>query len=347
MSSDSRSSGLSRLARKPWIIVSVMLVMLLFPGTVSASQGLQHLHGLVLGVTPKSGEVVVRHDAFGGMPSMTMPFKILPAERARELQPGAIIDARVDTSTEPWTLSAVRSEAAQSLTSEPVLRRVTPLRSGDLVPDTPFLDQRGKPFTLAQLRGQDVVLAFVYTRCRDARMCPLISAKFHQLQATMGARAVHLVEVTLDPTFDRPPVLARYARAFGADPNVWTLAVGDANATLDFAARFGITAFPDPAVGIIHAENTVLIGPDGRIGEMITENSWAADELYAQIDGLHGRSSNPIKRFDFWLSKTAVAVCGNSVSAFSGLMDLGIVALILVSFGYLFWRLRKVFVENG
>jgi cytochrome oxidase Cu insertion factor (SCO1/SenC/PrrC family) len=32
----------------------------------------------------------------------------------------------------------------------------------------------------------------------------------------------HLVEVTLDPTFDRPPVLASYAKRFDADTSCWT-----------------------------------------------------------------------------------------------------------------------------
>jgi len=110
-----------------------------------------------------------------------------------------------------------------------------------------------------------VVLSFIYTRCQDARMCPLISAKFRQIQEQAGARPIHLVEVTLDPAYDRPPVLGRYGRVFGADPKRWSLVVGDADPTLNFAAQFGVTAFPDPNIGIIHAENTVIVGPDGRI----------------------------------------------------------------------------------
>ncbi|MFN2461069.1 MAG: SCO family protein [Candidatus Velthaea sp.] len=327
------------------MIASVMLFMLLIPVTVGAASR-EHLHGVVLGVVPKTGELIVRHDPFGGMPGMTMTFRVRPPSRARELQPGTVIDATVDVSHDPWTLSSITPRSAQPVTTEPVLRRVTPLRTGDTVPDTPFLDQRGRRFAFSQLRGQDVVLAFVYTRCRDARMCPLISGKFHALQSTMGKRKVHLVEVTLDPAFDRPAVLSRYGRLFGADPSRWTLAVGDEKATLDFAAQFGVTAFPDPAVGLIHAEDTVLIDPDGRINEMITENSWAPDEIYAQIDATRGLASNPVKRFDLWLSRQAVALCGNAVGRFSGLADLGIVVLIFGVFGWCVWRLSRVFIEN-
>ncbi len=305
------------------------------------------MHGVVLAVTPKTGEVIVRHDAFGSMPAMTMPFRIVPRARAAQLQPGAAIDADVNAATEPWTLTNVSSSSAQRLTENTSpLRRVTPLRIGDAVPDDAFLDQTGQPFRFSQLRGNDVVLAFIYTRCADAQMCPLISAKFRKLQEQAGKRPVHLVELTLDPTFDRPDVLARYGAAFGADPKHWSLIVGDAEPTLDFAARFGINAFPDPAVGVIHNENTVLIGADGRIKQMITETAWLPGEIFAAIDQLHGTNANPLARLNLWLSSTAVALCGNSVAGFSGLQDLVVVLVIFGALAYLLYRLaRKIFLE--
>lgn len=319
----------------------VVSIMVLFPGFASAAQ---RLHGVVLAVTPKTGQVIVRHDAFGSMPAMTMPFRVVPRERAAQLQAGATIDGVVDTASEPWTLSHVTSTSAQPLTSEAGLfRRVQPVKAGDVVPDTPFVDQLGRPFRLSRLRGQDVVLSFIYTRCRDARMCPLISGEFGRLERTLGARPIHLVEVTLDPAYDRPAVLRRYGTTFGADPERWSLVVGDAEPTLNFAAQFGIGAFPDPSVGIIHSENTVLIGPDGRVRQFITETSWDPDQLLASIDASHGRAANPVARLTLWLSSAAVAVCGNGVAGFSGLTDLIVVLLIFAAFGYLLYRLARGF----
>lgn len=298
----------------------------------------------MLAVTPKTGEVIVRHDAFGSMPAMTMPFRIVPTARAAQLRPGATIDADVDTKTEPWTLSHVDSSSGQPLTTDTTpFRRVTPVKVGDVVPDTAFVDQRGRPFRFSELRGQTAVLAFVYTRCQDARMCPLISAKFRQLQELARSRAVHLVEVTLDPAYDRPPVLERYGKVFGADPTRWSLVVGDAEPTLNFAAQFGITAFPDPQVGIIHAENTVMIGPDGRVRAMYTDTAWLPGEMLAQIDAQNGLASNPIARLNLWLSAQATALCGNSVAGFSGLADLAVVIVIFAALGYLVYRLARLF----
>jgi protein SCO1/2 len=317
----------------------VVFIVLLIPGYARAAE---RLHGVVLAVTPKTGEAIVRHAAFGSMPAMTMSFRIIPRERAAQLQPGAEIEADVDTKTEPWTLSHVQSTSAQPLTSEvSPLRRVTPLPAGDQVPDTAFVDQTGRPFRFSSLRGQDVVLSFIYTRCQDARMCPLISAKFRQLQEQAGSRNLHLVEVTLDPSYDRPPVLERYAKTFEADPRRWSLVVGDAEPTLNFAAQFGISAQPDPNIGIIHDENTVVIDRDGRIRRTITETSWLPGEILAVVDQQHGIASNPLARFNLWLSDKAVALCGNGVAGFSGLTDLAVVIAIFASLAYLLYRLAR------
>jgi Cu/Ag efflux protein CusF len=86
--------------------------MLLASRMAGAAQA-RHLHGVVLALTPRTGTVVVRHDAFAGMPAMTMTFGVIPQARARELQPGAVIDADVDVATDPWTLRHVRSEASR------------------------------------------------------------------------------------------------------------------------------------------------------------------------------------------------------------------------------------------
>jgi protein SCO1/2 len=284
----------ARATAARWLVAAV--VALGMPATCApAGAATSHLHGVILGLTPQNGEAVVRHDAFGTMPSMTMPFRIVPRSRINELQPGNTIDATVDTATDPWTLRDVVVSTTQPVTA-PARSHVVPLGLGDLVPDTPFVDQRGRPFRMSQLRGEDVVLAFVYTRCQDPHMCPLVSAKFNALQRKRGARDLHLVEVTLDPSYDRPPVLARYGAMFGAHPDRWTLAVGDAQPTLDFAARFGIVAIPDPNIGIIHSENTVEIDPDGRIQNMLTDTTWQPDDILADIDARRRLADSPLAR---------------------------------------------------
>jgi protein SCO1/2 len=286
------------------------------------------------------------------MPGMTMPFRIAPAERARELHPGDLIDAVLDMSGDPWTLRDVRITGSQGMTGTPtggsstekVLREVRRLVAGDSVPVTEFIDQSGKPFSFAQLHGKVTVLAFIYTRCRDPRMCPLISAKFHTLQGTLRDEPAHLVEVTLDPRFDTPPVLQRYGAALDADAARWTFVTGDPDRVLDFAAQFGVTAFPDARFGLIHPERTVVIDESGIIRQLIDETSWAPDEITASVRHLRNEASNPFARFNLWMSERAVALCGNGVAQFSGYVDLAATLAIFAGFGWILYRIaRRIF----
>jgi oligoribonuclease (3'-5' exoribonuclease) len=126
------------------------------------------------------------------------------------------------------------------------------------------------------------------------------------------------------------------------------LVVGDAEPTLNFAAQFGLNAFPEPTVGLIHSENTVLIDRNGTIRKMITESSWLPAEILATIDANNGRPSNPLARLNLWISEKAVALCGNSVAGFSGLADLAVVLTIFGALAYLVYRLaRKIFLESA
>jgi protein SCO1/2 len=212
---------------------------------------------------------------------------------------------------------------------------------GSLVPETRFIDLNGNPFTFARLRGKSIVMVFIYTRCRDPRMCPLLSAKFHRLQDLLRGTNTHLVEISLDPTFDRPSVLKRYAHIFGVDPSRWTLLTGDLDHTLDFAAQFDVSALPDPRYGILHSERTVLIDSSGVIRGLLDETAWSPEEIVAEVKAIERRPANPLARFNLWLSAQAAAMCGDRAAGFSGIADLLVVIGILFGFGWLLYRLAR------
>lgn len=220
------------------------------------------------------------------------------------------------------------------------------LKVGDALPATQFIDQNGRPFSFADWRGKYVVLSFIYTRCKDARECPLISSRFSSLQNRLGPDA-RLAEITIDPEYDRPPVLAAYARTYHFRPGRVALLTGDPNAVLDFAAMFDVTALYDPVQGFIHNENTSIVDPQGKVAEMITESSWTNDEIVSEIAHDQNRPSNPIARLDLALSEAAVAVCGNSVAGFSGLLDLGVVLIIVVAGGWLIYRVARTIARGS
>jgi cytochrome oxidase Cu insertion factor (SCO1/SenC/PrrC family) len=222
---------------------------------------------------PVGGAIIVHHEPFAGMPAMTMTFSV-PAGTV--VHPGDRITADVDTTAEPWALSSVAVTAAPVPRSGP---QIAFLDVGDRVPATPFIDAAGRAVTLAALRGRPYALTFIYTRCRDPRMCPFVSAKLHLLQTRTAGSPIALVEVSLDPAYDRPPVLRRYGALFGADPARWQLFTGDPRTVLDFAARFRIlerSAGPDT---IVHTERLAIVDATGRIRRFYDDPNWRIDDV--------------------------------------------------------------------
>ena len=84
---------------------AAVLIALFVPALAAAKT--ERVHGVVLAVTASTGQAIVRHDAFGGMPSMSMPFRIEPRSRIGELQPG-------NASTAPSTRPPSRGRCATS-----------------------------------------------------------------------------------------------------------------------------------------------------------------------------------------------------------------------------------------
>lgn len=310
-------------------------------GTAGAHTG--DFRGVVLSIQASRGEAIVRHEALGGIPGATAAYKIVPAADLKRLHPDDRISARVDDEKKPPELREIAVlPAAAAAGALQTVANLHILQEGERVPPTRFVDQRGRPFTFTSLRGRDVVLAFIYTRCRDARMCPLITAKFGQLRRAFKGRDVALVEVTLDPQYDTPPVLTKYARLFGAD---WTFATGPAADVLAFDAQFGIQPFADPSFGLIHTERTVILDKRGAIAYLVDDPGWEPAGIVAQVDQIDNRSNNWFARADLALSRAAVAVCGDRVAGFSGLLDLLVFGVILAAFGWGFYRIGRAIVS--
>lgn len=96
------------------------------------------------------------------------------------------------------------------------------------VPNVQLLDGSGAEVTLQDLldSGEPIALNFIFTTCTT--ICPVMTATFAQLQRELGTDAgrVHLVSISIDPEYDRPDVLATYAKQFQAGGN-WTFLTGD------------------------------------------------------------------------------------------------------------------------
>ena len=78
--------------------------------------------------------------------------------------------------------------------------------------------------TEADLAGDVWVSAFIFTRCPVS--CPRISSVMKGLQEPLTRAGVRLVSFSVDPEYDTPAVLSRYAQGLGADPDHWWFLTG-------------------------------------------------------------------------------------------------------------------------
>lgn len=271
--------------RSQWIgagaVLFAVLSVLSIITFAASARPQEHITGSVL-VVDSPTTAIVHHEPFGGMPAMSMQFRF-PSETT--LQPGDRITAVIDRSTEPWSLSEVVVTPASRPSTTAAINF---LEVGDRVPATPLVDANGRATNLDSLRGHPYALTFIYTRCADPRMCPLVSSKLEQLQTRTRGTAIAMVEVSLDPAFDRPAVLQHYARQFGADPHRWQLFTGDPRTVLDFAARFRILERSAGPQTIVHTERLAIVDSHGTIVHFFDDANWRVEEVRQALESALG-----------------------------------------------------------
>jgi protein SCO1 len=97
------------------------------------------------------------------------------------------------------------------------------------IPDVSLRDQDGRPvrFFSDLVKGKVVAVSFVFTTCTT--VCPLIGAKFSELQRKLGNRLgpdFRLISISVDPAHDSPERLKAWGKTFGAGPE-WRFVTGD------------------------------------------------------------------------------------------------------------------------
>ena len=208
----------------------------------------------------------------------------------------------------------------------------------------PLVDMNG---AAVDLDHGVTVVSFIYTRCPDPRMCPLVTAKFGRMAKLLGDTPVRLLEITLDPAFDTPAVLRAYGRSAGADGTKWTLATGQASSIAAFAERAGLYVDrPRPGV-ILHSE-TVLIARDGVLEENVGGNDWTAESVAAEARSIATLPGDPIARFALRLVGGVVEVCGGAIArGLTPVASLTLVAIgtVLVTGGALFAGRRRLWTR--
>lgn len=146
----------------------------------------------------------------------------------------------------------------------------------DAAPDWQFrlTTIAGRDVTMADYRGKWVLIYFGYTFCPD--VCPTTLGELGDALKALGARAsrVNILFITVDPTRDKVPVLARYLKAF--DPRIVGLR-GDPEETEDAAKSFHVfyrmRSIGHGQYAVDHSSYVYVFDPQGRFVKLLAPDA--------------------------------------------------------------------------
>jgi len=149
-----------------------------------------------------------------------------------------------------------------------------------------LIDQNGKPFSDANLKGKWHLIFFGYTHCPDA--CPTALNEMSLALDRLGIKRdeVGVVFITVDPERDTPDVLKSYVQSFDA-PIVALTGSPEAVAQAAKAYRVFYAKHPraDGDYDMDHSAVIYVMNPEGRFTATFTPDS-SADAIVQRLQKL-------------------------------------------------------------
>lgn len=247
------------------------------------------LTGQVISKQAATQQMIIDNDDIPGfMSPMTMPYVVKDPEGFKKAQPADLIRAEVVVE-QPGQFYldhlVVTGKGAARTSAAGGDGQV--LMIGDKAPDVPLVNQDGKTLHFSQFKGKDVLLTFIYTRCPFPDYCPLLSRQFATIQNELAKnpddyKETHLISISLDPNYDKPPVLRQYGLSYmDHDPKGfahWDFVSTTPADLQKLTANFGLS-YADQDGQISHSMNTILLAADGTVAQMWPGNQWQTSEV--------------------------------------------------------------------
>jgi protein SCO1/2 len=257
--------------------------------------------GVVTGVEPALRQLGVDHEEIPGlMPAMSMNFDVADPALLEGLEPGQHIHFRLSFDGRVYRIVAVerRGEAgaagvagsagggaAGSAGASGSFEQV----AGENEPAPPFelVDQEGRATSLASLRGNVLLLDFVYANCPGP--CPILTGAHVRAQKVLPEdvrERVRFVSITLDPERDTPEALRAYGAKRGADLARWSFLTGPKDQVEDAIRRYGVGSVRLANGEIQHVVVSFLIDAEGRVAKRYFGLEHHGDDLAQDLAAL-------------------------------------------------------------
>jgi protein SCO1 len=280
--------------------LSLMAVVLMIVTATSAcrkstaNQQKYDLKGKVVAVEPDKHLVTIAHEEVRNyMPAMTMPFNVPSEADLQILAPEDEVTATlVVDGTQSWLEDLVIRKQSPNAAAAPGLVEA---KEGDDVPNYGLVNQDGKDIKLHNYRGKSLLLTFIYTRCPVPEYCTLMSNNFAVVERQLQQQPetyekTHLLSISIDPEYDTPQVLRSYGAAHteryqDETFSHWEFASGTKDQVKGVAQFFGLRYY-QATDQIVHGLKTVIIGPDGKVAKVYSDNQWKPDEVVKEMQRL-------------------------------------------------------------
>jgi protein SCO1/2 len=234
---------------------------------------------------------------------MTMEFTVLDPAELNGISPGDEITFHLAVTGDSHWIDSIRViKSSPGKISQPwvppVVTRSGTVQIGQTMPGHEFLNEDGKIIRFSDFRGKVLAFTFFFSRCPLPDFCPRMSKNFAQARTLLsnepnGFTNWQFLSISFDPEFDRPAVLARYAKSYrGNDTNRWTFASASTNQLALLAEELDFRVQRDGG-GFSHNLRTIVLDPSGRIQRQFEGNHWTAPELASEMK----KAANPEKTF--------------------------------------------------
>jgi len=173
------------------------------------------------------------------------------------------------------------------------------------VPAFSLMNGFGKPFGSKELKGRIYMASFMFTSCPTT--CPGLIERMKVAQKRLKGlgQKVALLSISVDPAYDTPEVLFKYARKTKANPYIWHFLTGERkelrSLLIDgFKVPMGEKEPVEGVVGaekvslldIVHSEKLVLVDELGMIRGYYPTDRIGMDKLMIDVGLLVNRKYN-------------------------------------------------------
>lgn len=131
-----------------------------------------------------------------------------------------------------------------------------------------LVDQNGQKVTAEELLGRIWIANFIFTRCGGT--CVQMSNAMAALNKELAAEPeVRLLSFSMDPDFDKPEILNKYAQRYGAESPRWKLLTGEKKDMYKLTRDSFMLLVTDEGgtqeEPIVHSSKFVLVDGKGQI----------------------------------------------------------------------------------